>query len=192
MKISQKQQVDVDFILFFLQQMQGEAGVGSVDCQKYRSFCQEQGVNSYPTIRLYPHYSQGSRTYVWVLSRFFYWNSCHLSFEFGSTQWFKIPFCEFSQGPSRLAGCRFSIQLGIQVPSFACNAAELSGIHGQCCRQWGSLDHRFLRPLVWPLHTICSPLRKSGKSEPVWKQLRLNIYIYEEHISSILFFHITL
>lgn len=45
-------------------QMQGEAGVGSVDCQKYRSFCQEQGVNSYPTIRLYPHYSQGSRTYV--------------------------------------------------------------------------------------------------------------------------------
>lgn len=51
--------------------MQGEAGVGSVDCQKYRSFCQEQGVNSYPTIRLYPHYSQGSRTYVWVLSRFF-------------------------------------------------------------------------------------------------------------------------
>ncbi|PFX11172.1 dnaJ homolog subfamily C member 10-like, partial [Stylophora pistillata] len=45
-------------------QMQGEAGVGSVDCQKYRSLCQEQGVNSYPTIRLYPHYSQGSRTYV--------------------------------------------------------------------------------------------------------------------------------
>lgn len=46
--------------------MEGEAGVGSVDCQKYRSFCQEQGVNSYPTIRLYPHYSQGSRNFVWV------------------------------------------------------------------------------------------------------------------------------
>jgi len=44
--------------------MEGEAGVGSVDCQKYRSFCQEQGVNSYPTIRLYPHHSQGSRNYV--------------------------------------------------------------------------------------------------------------------------------
>lgn len=44
--------------------MEGEAGVGSVDCQKYRSLCQEQGVNSYPTIRLYPHHSQGSRNYV--------------------------------------------------------------------------------------------------------------------------------
>ena len=49
---------------FISQQMQEEAGVGSVDCQKYRSFCQEQGVNSYPTIRLYPHNSQGARRFV--------------------------------------------------------------------------------------------------------------------------------
>ena len=54
---------------FISQQMQEEAGVGSVDCQKYRSFCQEQGVNSYPTIRLYPHNSQGARRFVWVLKR---------------------------------------------------------------------------------------------------------------------------
>ena len=51
-------------MLFISQQMQDEAGVGSVDCQKYRSFCQEQGVNSYPTIRLYPHNSQGARRFV--------------------------------------------------------------------------------------------------------------------------------
>ncbi|KAK2560566.1 DnaJ-like protein subfamily C member 10 [Acropora cervicornis] len=44
-------------------QMKDEAGVGSVDCQKYRWFCQEQGVNSYPTIRLYPHNSQGGYRY---------------------------------------------------------------------------------------------------------------------------------
>ena len=56
-------------VLFISQQMQDEAGVGSVDCQKYRSFCQEQGVNSYPTIRLYPHNSQGARRFVWVLKR---------------------------------------------------------------------------------------------------------------------------
>ena len=54
---------------FISQQIQEEAGVGSVDCQKYRSFCQEQGVNSYPTIRLYPHNSQGARRFVWVLKR---------------------------------------------------------------------------------------------------------------------------
>ena len=52
---------------FISQQMQEDASVGSVDCQKYRSFCQEQGVNSYPTIRLYPHNSQGARRFVWVL-----------------------------------------------------------------------------------------------------------------------------
>ncbi|XP_029214585.2 dnaJ homolog subfamily C member 10-like [Acropora millepora] len=45
-------------------QMKDEAGVGSIDCQKYRWFCQEQGVNSYPTIRLYPHNSQGGYRYV--------------------------------------------------------------------------------------------------------------------------------
>ena len=54
---------------FISQQMQEEASVGSLDCQKYRSFCQEQGVNSYPTIRLYPHNSQGARRFVWVLKR---------------------------------------------------------------------------------------------------------------------------
>lgn len=55
------------FILcFYVQQMKDEAGVGSVDCQKYRWFCQEQGVNSYPTIRLYPHNSQGGYRYVYV------------------------------------------------------------------------------------------------------------------------------
>ena len=51
--------------------MKDEAGVGSIDCQKYRWFCQEQGVNSYPTIRLYPHNSQGGYHYVYVHKEFF-------------------------------------------------------------------------------------------------------------------------
>lgn len=55
----------------YVQQMKDEAGVGSIDCQKYRWFCQEQGVNSYPTIRLYPHNSQGGYRYVYVHKEFF-------------------------------------------------------------------------------------------------------------------------
>lgn len=40
-----------------IQMLNGMIGVGSVDCQKYHSFCQGEGVRAYPEIRLYPQNS---------------------------------------------------------------------------------------------------------------------------------------
>ncbi|XP_046902760.1 dnaJ homolog subfamily C member 10 [Hypomesus transpacificus] len=38
--------------------LSGVIRVGSVDCQKHQSFCQNQGVRAYPEIRLYPQHAQ--------------------------------------------------------------------------------------------------------------------------------------
>ncbi|XP_028393271.1 dnaJ homolog subfamily C member 10-like [Dendronephthya gigantea] len=40
-------------------QLKGEASVGTIDCQEFNSFCTRHGIQSFPTIRLYPHSSAG-------------------------------------------------------------------------------------------------------------------------------------
>ncbi|KAM4608743.1 dnaJ homolog subfamily C member 10 isoform 2-T2 [Polymixia lowei] len=42
----------------------GLVQVGSVDCQKHHTFCQTQGVKSYPEIRLYPPNAQRPHSYM--------------------------------------------------------------------------------------------------------------------------------
>lgn len=37
--------------------LNGMISAGSVDCQKYQSFCQSESVRAYPEIRLYPQNS---------------------------------------------------------------------------------------------------------------------------------------
>ena len=49
------------FDISLFQELKGEASVGSIDCQKYNSFCTRHGIQSFPTIRLYPHSSEGIR-----------------------------------------------------------------------------------------------------------------------------------
>jgi len=41
-----------------------QAKLGEVDCQMYGHFCSAQNVNSYPSVRLYPHYSEGTSQYL--------------------------------------------------------------------------------------------------------------------------------
>jgi len=63
--------------------LEGEAKLGQVDCQAHQYFCSMEGVNSYPTLRLYPEGSKGKSNfirhqgwrdieslYAWVFSQF--------------------------------------------------------------------------------------------------------------------------
>jgi len=40
--------------------------VAQVDCQAYKSLCQQENVRSYPTIRLYPHGRSDSGVFQYV------------------------------------------------------------------------------------------------------------------------------
>jgi len=44
--------------------LKGDAFLGQIDCQQYSYFCQLQGVNAYPTVRMYPHQYKGSSFYI--------------------------------------------------------------------------------------------------------------------------------
>ncbi|XP_048578142.1 dnaJ homolog subfamily C member 10 isoform X2 [Nematostella vectensis] len=44
--------------------MEGETFLGSVDCVAHRNLCANQGIRSYPTIRLYSHTSRGGWDFV--------------------------------------------------------------------------------------------------------------------------------
>lgn len=171
--------------------MQGEAGVGSVDCQKYRSFCQEQGVNSYPTIRLYPHYSQGSRTYVWVLSRFFSGTVVILVSNSGQHSGLRFRFVNFLRGHrgwrdvDSLYSWAFkylpSLVTQLNYQAFMDNVVDSED-------PW-IID--FYAP--WCGHCIqFAPHYEKVAKVSQFGNNFVSIYIYKEHISSILFFHITL
>lgn len=45
------------------QMLNGMINVGTVDCQKYHSLCQGEGVRAYPEIRLYPPNANRRDTY---------------------------------------------------------------------------------------------------------------------------------
>lgn len=42
--------------------------VASIDCAKHSDVCRQQGINSYPTIKLYPASGFGVQSAVWVTS----------------------------------------------------------------------------------------------------------------------------
>lgn len=44
--------------------LKGEALVGEINCDEHRFFCQSVGITSYPTIRLFPHYTEGHESFV--------------------------------------------------------------------------------------------------------------------------------
>lgn len=51
-----------------LQLLSGQILVGSVDCQRFQSFCQSQNVKAYPEIRLYPDNTRQSERFMYVLN----------------------------------------------------------------------------------------------------------------------------
>ncbi|XP_057305172.1 dnaJ homolog subfamily C member 10-like [Hydractinia symbiolongicarpus] len=44
--------------------LKGDAVLGQIDCQQFSYFCNVQGINSYPTIRLYPYHGEGASYYI--------------------------------------------------------------------------------------------------------------------------------
>ena len=41
-----------------------KAKLGEIDCQAYGHFCNAENINSYPSVRLYPHHSHGTSQYI--------------------------------------------------------------------------------------------------------------------------------
>lgn len=54
------------FLLRTFQLLSGQILVGSVDCQRFQSFCQSQNVRAYPEIRLYPSNNRQPDRYMYV------------------------------------------------------------------------------------------------------------------------------
>ncbi|KAK7938257.1 hypothetical protein WMY93_001583 [Mugilogobius chulae] len=44
----------------------GQIHVGSVDCQRFQTFCQSQAVRAYPELRLYPSHSRNTQQFTYV------------------------------------------------------------------------------------------------------------------------------
>ena len=53
-------------VFFTVQLLSGQILVGSVDCQRFQTFCQSQGVRAYPEIRLYPGNARQPDRYMYV------------------------------------------------------------------------------------------------------------------------------
>lgn len=56
-----------------VQLLSGQILVGSVDCQRFQSFCQGQSVRSYPEIRLYSGNSRQPDRYTYVKVSVLFW-----------------------------------------------------------------------------------------------------------------------
>lgn len=54
------------FVSRTFQLLSGQILVGSVDCQRFQSFCQSQNVRAYPEIRLYPSNNRQPDRYMYV------------------------------------------------------------------------------------------------------------------------------
>ena len=55
------------YSLVFVQDLEGTAKAGKVDCTQERNLCQQAGVHSYPSVRFYPG-SSGGRSQVCTCS----------------------------------------------------------------------------------------------------------------------------